>query len=201
MRTAQANSSTKERLLDAAQRLMLTQGFFATTVDEICGAAKLTKGSFFHYFDSKDELGKTILVRYVAQKQQIWRAAPFVKKSDPLQRIYGYLDFAVEMYKNPEGQKGCLLGRFTQELSDTYPEVRLLCAECFDEWARTFKRDLDETRTKYASRKSIDTQSLAEHFIAVLEGALIISKAKQDRQILEKSLWHFKQYLKSLFEN
>ena len=48
MRTAQAQSPTKEKLLDAAQQLMLSKGFPATTVEEICEAAGFTKGSFFH---------------------------------------------------------------------------------------------------------------------------------------------------------
>src|SRR6266436_3611232 len=114
MRSAKVSSMTKEKLLDAAQRLMLVKGFPSTTIDEICGAARLTKGSFFHYFDSKDELGKEVLVRYAARKQQIWQAAPFVKNSDPLRRVYGYLDFAVQMYNKPESQNGCLLGHFAQ---------------------------------------------------------------------------------------
>jgi len=200
MRTVQVHSPTKEKLLDAAQRLMLAKGFPATTVDEVCKAAGLTKGSLFHYFESKEKLGKAVLERYVSFKQQMWQAAPFMKKSDPLLRVYGYLDFAVQMHKKPEGQNGCLLGHFAQELSDTYPEIRSLCAERFGQWAKTFKRDLDEAKAKYAAKRSIDTQSLAEHFIAVLEGSLIISKAKQDRRMLERNLWHFKQYLKSLFE-
>lgn len=200
MRTAQVDSPTKEKLLDAAQRLMLVKGYPATTVDEICGAAGLTKGSFFHYFESKEELGKEMLGRYVSFKQQMWQAAPFMKKSDPLLRIYGYLDFAVQLYKKPESQNGCLLGHFTQELSDTYPEIRSLCAECFGQWAKTFKRDLDEAKAMYAAKKSIDTQSLAEHFIAVLEGSLILGKAMQDMGIVGKSLRHFKQYLKTLFD-
>src|SRR5262245_51191527 len=192
MRTAQANSSTKEKLLDSAERLMLAKGFPATTVDEICTTAGLTKGSFFHYFDSKEDLGKAVLERYVVQKQRIWQSAPFVKKKDPLQRVYGYLDFALQMYKKPEGQDSCLLGHFVQELSDTHPDIRSLCAERFGEWAGSFRRDLDEARAKYAARRSIDTQSLAEYFIAILEGSLIISRAKQDGRTLEKSLWHFK---------
>ena len=201
MRTVRVHSSTKDRLLDAAQRLMLAKGFPATTVDEICEAAGLTKGSFFHYFENKEDLGKAVLDRYVALKQLLWQSAPFVKKSDPLQRVYGYLDFAVQMHKEPEGQSDCLLGHFAQELSDTYPKIRLQCAQHFSQWAKVFRRDLDEARAKHAARRSIDTQSLAEHFIAVLEGSLIIGKAKQDGRILEKNLWHFKQYLKSLFKS
>src|SRR5689334_24216214 len=64
MRTAQTYTPTKEKLLDAAQQLMLSKGFPATTVDEICDTAGFTKGSFFHYFESKEQLGKEVLNRF-----------------------------------------------------------------------------------------------------------------------------------------
>ncbi|MGH2670894.1 MAG: TetR/AcrR family transcriptional regulator, partial [bacterium] len=66
MRTTPATPPSKARLLDAAERLMLAKGFEATTVDEICGAAKLTKGGFFHYFHSKEDLGRQLLERFCA---------------------------------------------------------------------------------------------------------------------------------------
>ena len=106
----------------------------------------------------------------------------------------------MELYKKQEEESGCLLAHFALELSDTHPEIRMLCAGHFGQWAKTFKRDLDGARAKYSAKKPIDTQSLAEYFIAILEGSLIISKAKQDRRVLEKSLQHFKEYLKVLFE-
>src|SRR5438105_4436332 len=101
MKTIRIDSPTREKLLDAAQKLMLAKGFPATTIDEICEAAGFTKGSFFHYFENKEEVGKAVLVRYAARKQQIWQAAPFVKNIDPLRRVYGYLDFAVQMHNKP----------------------------------------------------------------------------------------------------
>jgi len=200
MRKAQTYSPTKEKLLEAAQRLMLAQGFPATTVDEICEAAGLTKGSFFHYFESKEDLGKAVLDRFCSSMFQIAQEGPFHKKRDPLQRVYGWVDGYIEMSKNPALQNGCLLGTFTQELSDTHPGIRALCTEHFAQWAEMLKRDLDEAKAKYAPKAPFDTQSLAEHLIAVLEGSLIIAKAKQDRGVLEKNLQHFKRYVKSLFE-
>jgi len=71
MRAAQKDSPTKTRLLDAAERLMLAKGFSATTVDDICETAKLTKGSFFHYFESKDELGEELLEHFCTAGQRI----------------------------------------------------------------------------------------------------------------------------------
>ncbi|WP_447974457.1 TetR family transcriptional regulator C-terminal domain-containing protein [Nitrospira sp. Kam-Ns4a] len=95
---------------------------------------------------------------------------------------------------------GCLLGSFAQELSDSYPKIRSQCAAHFAQWTATFKRDLDAAKAKYVPRAAFDTQSLAEHFIAVFEGALILAKAKQDRQPVEVHLRHFRRYVQSLFE-
>jgi TetR/AcrR family transcriptional repressor of nem operon len=200
MRTAQAQSPTKEKLLDAAQQLMLVKGFPATTVDEICDTAGFTKGSFFHYFKSKEHLGKEVLDRFFSFLQQTSREGTFRKKSDPLQRVYGYVDRFIEMATNPEQPSGCLLGHFTQELSDTHPEIRSQCAQHFAEWAATFKQDLDEAKTKHAPRASFDTQSVAEYFIAVMQGSRILATAKQDSAVFEQNLQHFKRYVKSLFE-
>ena len=200
MRTPHAHSITKEKLLDAAQRLMLAKGFAATTVDEICEAAGLTKGSFFHYFTSKEELGKAALDRFVSTRSQALQQAPFLKKSDPLQRVYGYVDFVIEMSKNPEARNGCLLGHFAQELSDTHPEIRSRCARHFAEWAEGLTRDLDDAKRRYAPKAAVDTRSVAEHFIAIVEGSLILAKAKRDVGMVEKNLRHFKRYVKGLFE-
>jgi TetR/AcrR family transcriptional repressor of nem operon len=200
MRTARAQSPTKEKLLEAAQQLMLAKGFPATTVDEICDTAGFTKGSFFHYFESKEHLGKEVLDRFYCSFQQRIQQGSFRKKSDPLQRVYGYVDRFIEMSKNPELPCGCLLGNFTQELSDTHPEIRSLCVQRFAEWAAPFKQDLDEAKAKYASKAPFDTQSLAEYLIAVLQGSMILAKAKQDKRVVAQNLQHFKQYVKNLFE-
>jgi len=200
MRKFQIPSHAREKLLDAAQRLMLVKGYPATTIDEICGAAKLTKGSFFHYFESKEDLGKALLDRYASSGQRMEWSALRMNNRDPLERVYGYLDFSARLYQRPHGRNGCLLGNFAQELSETHPEIRSLCAEGFDEWAAMFKQTLDEAKRKHRPRATLDTQSLAEHFIAVLEGSLILGKAHRNMGIVRKNLRHFKQYLKMIFQ-
>lgn len=198
MRTAQPNSPTRSRLLDAAQRLMLAKGFAATRVDEICTAAKLTKGSFFHYFDSKETLGKAVLERFCATSQEQHRGACRAQR-DPLKRVYGYVDVAIQMSKACACPQGCLLGTFAQELSDTHPEIRAMCADAFGRWAQALQHDLDAAKARYAPARALDTKSLAQHFIAILEGSLILAKAQEDPRMVEKNLHHFKAYLKSLF--
>src|SRR5262249_12107350 len=123
MRRAQTDSLTRQKLLDAAEELMLTKGYTATSVDEVCETAGLTKGSFFHYFEGKEHLGRVLAERFYSSWQQLSQSAPFRRKKDPLDRVFGHVDFFIEASHAPTW-KGCLLGTFVQELSATHPGIR-----------------------------------------------------------------------------
>ena len=203
MRKAQINPVSKTRLLDAAQNLILKQGFSSTTVDAICRTAKLTKGTFFHYFKSKEDLGKTVLERFCCHSRESMQKSccSHDKKVDSLKKVYNHLDCAISMAKTTSSGQGCLLGVIAQEMSDTYPAIRKLCKEGFDEWVKIFKRDLDEAKAKYTPRAAFETRGVAEYFIAIVEGSQILSRAKPNHKFMEKNMEHFKQYLKILFKN
>jgi TetR/AcrR family transcriptional repressor of nem operon len=200
MKTARTDSAIKTRFLEAATRLMLAKGYSATSVDEICSAAKATKGGFFHYFASKESLGRSVLERYASSMFEVVSKAPFTKKSDPLQRVYGYVDFLIERSKSPDLRNGCIVGNFAQMLSETHPAIGSLCNEFFGWWSDAFKADLDKTKAAYAPRSRINTKDLADHLLSVFEGSLMLAKSKRDVNIVEKNLLHYKRYLKSLFE-
>jgi TetR/AcrR family transcriptional repressor of nem operon len=200
MAVSRVNSPTKKRLLDAAQELMSTKGYTATSVDDVCAASGLTKGSFFHYFEDKEHLGKQVAEQYFAGWQKLSELAPFRRKKDPLDRVFGSIDFFIKMSRAPNW-KGCLLGTFVQELSQTHPDIRTVCAACLAELADDLSRDLELAKAKYAPRARWRAVSLAEHWIAVAQGATIMAKAKQDPRIFEEGLKHFKHYLKRLFGN
>jgi TetR/AcrR family transcriptional repressor of nem operon len=187
------------KLLDAAEGLMLAKGYTATSVDEICDAAGLTKGSFFHYFEGKEHLGRAVAQRFFDSRRQLFESAPFRSKKDPLDRVVGFVDFMIEMSASPQAAAGCLLGTFVQELSATHPGIRSVCAACLESQAGWLKADLEEAKARYVPRASWSAQSLAEHLLAVIQGAIILAKARQDRKVVAESLGHFRQYLRSLF--
>jgi TetR/AcrR family transcriptional repressor of nem operon len=200
MRRAATDSLTKQKLLDAAEELMLAKGYTATSVDEVCESAGLTKGSFFHYFEGKEHLGRVVAERFFSSRKQFFREAPFRQKKDALDRVLGYIDFLIAMSCDPSGGKGCLLGTFVQELSETHPQIRSVCAACFSEQAEFLKEDLEQAKVKYAPGARWSPLSLAEHMIAVVQGAIILAKAKQDREVIRASLLHLRDYLLCLFE-
>ena len=129
----------------------------------------------------------------------MFESAPFRQKKDPLDRVFGRVDFLIDRARAPLPIKGCLLGTFVQELAATHPKIRAVCAACFDEMADGFKRDLDEAKAKYVPRARWSTQSLAEHFTAVAQGAIILAKARQDPAVIAESLTHYREYLKCVF--
>jgi len=199
MTTRTADPPTKLRLLEAAQKLMLRSGFTATTVDEICTDAGLTKGSFFHYFKTKEDLGREVLGHYWASTQARVQSAPFVEIGEPLARLHGYLDLFVALAREPMIEKSCLFGNFSQEVAATHPVLRETCAEGFARWRDQIASDLEEARRVHTPSVDFDSASLADHFIAIYEGSLILAKARQDPRVIEEGVEHFRRYLDVLF--
>ena len=193
-----AKPAVREALLDAAQRLLLVQGFEATSVDEICAGAGVTKGAFFHYFKNKDKLAKATFERFCRRGAERYQGAAFVKTKDPLERLNGYIDFTISQIQHPT-RDSCLVGVFAQELAPYRPDLRTMCAGMFEQWALDLKTMLDAVKQQYAPRRQVDTRSLAQHFIAVFEGSLILAKAENSVAPVRRHMRHFQEYVNALF--
>ncbi len=191
---------TKRKLVDAGVQIMRTKGFNATSVDDVCLGAGVSKGAFFHYFKSKDELAKAAVEYFSEGKARDFQAAPFQKLADPLARVYGRLDFARESTGGPvRVTKGCLIGMFAQELAFTHPEFRSVCQEAFSRIARDFEKDLAEARAKYAPQAGFNPKSVALLYVSVLQGSLMMAKAAESNAIILENLEQFRHYLQALF--
>lgn len=194
MRTADPNAPTKEKILEAAIKLMLAQGFTATSVDEIITEAGATKGSFFHFFKSKEDLAKTALERFVRRQRERFQSAPYEKETDPKRRVLGRIDAVIEVFQDPHMPKSCLLGNFSQELAPTNPEFQSLCAQWFSLASQEFARDLSAAGCPDAPR-------LADLFHTIIQGSLLLCKARKDASIAVENMKHFKRYVKSIMES
>jgi TetR/AcrR family transcriptional repressor of nem operon len=179
---------------------MLSRGFTATGVDEICAEAGLTKGSFFHYFKSKAEFGEALLGHYWTSTQQLFESAPFRELGDPLERLHGYFDLLAALACDPQIEKSCLFGNLSQEVAPTHAGLRAACGQGFARWADQIAHDLDEAKTVHRPVTDFNSVGLAEHFIAIYEGSLVLTKAKGDPRVLEENIEHFRAYLQALFD-
>src|ERR1700749_1826416 len=97
MSTATATPTTKERILDAAEEIMLQKSFHSVGLNEILSAVKVPKGSFYHYFQSKEQFGVELLKHYVADASAYKRKALLTTElsADPAERLAAYFDMNI----------------------------------------------------------------------------------------------------------
>jgi TetR/AcrR family transcriptional repressor of nem operon len=194
----QTPSETRAKLLDAARDVIRTKGYAGSTVDDICAAAGVTKGSFFHYFDSKEELGIAAIERFGAMAATLFASAPYRSASDPRDRVFGYVDFRVSLLQGEIPLYTCLIGTTVQEAYATHPNLRLACDRLLSEHVAELTRDLAAAKSRYAPDASWDPQSVGYFIQCVLQGGFIFAKATQSPEIATASLGHLRNYLVSL---
>jgi len=191
---------TKRKLVDAGVKLMRAQGYNATTVDDICATAGVTKGGFFHYFKSKEDIAKAAVLRFREGRAQEFQDAPFRQLADPLARVYGRLDFVKESTGGAaQVTKGCLIGVFAQELSFTHPEFRSACQDTFSRMARDFEKDLAEAKALHAAKADFDPKNVAMLYVSIIQGSMILAKTSVTNAVLHENIEQFRRYLQSLF--
>jgi TetR/AcrR family transcriptional regulator, transcriptional repressor for nem operon len=193
---------TKRKLVDAGVDLMRARGYNATTVDDICAAAGVTKGGFFHYFKSKDDIAQAALTYFYEGRVHEYETAPFRKLADPLDRVFGRLNYVKE-YLDGAGTgrstKGCLIGMFAQELASTNPGIRDVCQGFFTRMVRDFSNDLAEAKAAHAPNAKFDPKSVAQFYLAIVQGSLMLAKSAGGNDILRDNIEQFRDHLKCLF--
>ena len=195
-----STSETRKKLLDAALYVMRLKGFAATTVDDICKAAGVTKGSFFHYFDTKEALAIAAADYFGAMAAGLFGGAPYRSLPDPVDRLLGYVDFRVAILDGRLCDISCLLGTFVQELYDTHPAIRAAAERNMKQHVAGITKDVEEAKARYAPDAPWSPESLSFHMQAVLQGSLIYAKATLGTQIAAEALAHLRRYLELLFD-
>jgi len=198
MARAQIASETRGKLLDAARDVIRTKGYAGSTVDDICAAAGVTKGSFFHHFDSKEELGVAAIERFGAMAATLFGSAPYRSKSDPRDRVLGYVDFRIVILRGEIPLYTCLIGTTVQETYTSHPNLRVACNRILSEHVAELTRDLAAAKARYAPDASWNPESVGYFMQCVLQGAFIFAKAKQNADIATASLGHLRNYLVTL---
>ena len=192
------STETRGRLLAAARDVIRAKGYTATTVDDICAAAGLTKGSFFHHFDSKEALGIAAVEAFNAMAGELFGAAPYQASDDPRERIFGYVDLRIAMLTGEISQYTCLIGTTVQETYQTHPALRATCDRMLSEHVAMLTRDLAAAKARYAPAASWEPQSVGYFMQCVLQGGFIFAKAQQNPNVAAASLGHLRTYLETL---
>ncbi len=193
------SGGARVRLLAAAVALFRAKGLNATTVDELCAKAGVTKGAFFHHFESKDDFAVEAAQYWSETTSVVFAGAAFHEHPDPLVRVLGYIELRKQLIQGNASEFSCLAGTMVQEAFDTSPIVRDACAKSIFGHADTLVDDLTAAIKGHPPVINSDPIELSRHIQAVIQGAFILAKASNDPSAAIDSIEHLRRYLLLLF--
>lgn len=197
---APERGDARRRLLEAARDVIRAKGFSATCVDELCAAAEVTKGAFFHHFASKEALGVAAAEFWAETTSAFFAAAPYHAPLDPLDRVLAYVAFRRAIITGATAEFTCLAGTMLQEMHDTSDPIREACGRAILGHAETLVADIEAARQAHGVTDVWSAESLARHTQAVLQGAFILAKAGDDAELARESVDHLDRYIRLLFD-
>ncbi len=189
-------SSARRRLVDAALDRMRARGYPSTTVDEICDAAGLSKGSFYHHFDTKQDLA---LAAVDACHEEIVARmnGSYAGVEEPRERAFGFLEH-VESIWDELWARGSLLGGLASEVAETDPALRERIGDKFEDLGRRIAPLFAAIGGRPGTP---DAEELAWTFLAMLEGSIVLARARDDASEIPAGIRAFRRHLEFLVDN
>lgn len=178
-----STATTKERILDAAEELMLTKSFHSVGLNEILSAVKVPKGSFYHYFESKEQFGVELLKHYVADATAFKRRMLLNEEQEPnpFDRLIAFLNGNVARLMESECRCGCLVLKLGTEVSSMSDDMRAVLADGMKDWRSIYEQLIREGQAKKVMRADLDPAATAAMLGDYWAGAM-------QRMVVERSV-------------
>lgn len=195
-------SATRSRILEAATRLVIDNGFRATTVEAVLEAAGTSKGAFFHHFASKQALAEALVEEYVAADVRMLEdglAAARAAGGGPAEQVLAFVrhfeDLADDLMASTSG---CLYTSVLTEMelvdagtSDPITKATLVWREGFGELLRD----------ALGGRSDVDVDALADHLWVTFEGTYLLARTTGDPGVMRRQLAVVRGLLAALLDS
>ena len=191
--------TARTKLLDAAIETVRARGYAATSVDELCRHAGVTKGAFFHHFESKDALAVAAANHWSETTAAMFATAPYHDHKNALDRVIGYIDLRRDLLRGAPAEFTCFAGTTVQEAFATSEDIRAACEASISGHAATLVDDIAAAMRERKVKGTWTPMSLALHTQAVLQGAFILAKAKGGAAVAIDTVDHLRRYIELLF--
>jgi TetR/AcrR family transcriptional repressor of nem operon len=180
---------TREKLVRVAERLMLRDGYAATRVDDVISKAGLSKGSFYHFFESKESLGLAALDHYFEDRVARLAAGSYATEADPRRRAHGFLEHACRVAEDV-WSAGCLLANLSV---DSVGASRVI-SNALKRRTTELRTLLAELLTPFASPDAT-AADLADQFLVCVEGSIVLARIYDDPTYLRRGIEQFRRSL------
>jgi TetR/AcrR family transcriptional repressor of nem operon len=196
---------TRERILAAAEPMILRNGFAGTSLDELVRETGLTKGAFFHHFRGKADLGRALVERYARNDYELFErfaAEAEAAAHDPLDEVMHFLKrFEDFIEAQSEPLAGCVFAAYTYESLQFDASVHTFIAESLKRWSALYEAKFGLVLACYPPRRPVTAGELAEMIVALIEGGFILSRSYGDPHLVARQSRQFRTYMELLFDD
>lgn len=180
-------STTKQRLLETGLTLLLKQGYNHLGIQELLAATGIPRGSFYHYFGSKEDFALQVIDRYMEEVHAGLEACVADTSLRPLERARRFFELSRDKYA-ADGYLGCMLGGLGQELAGVSDTFAAKIEWCFSEVTRYIAMALDDARESGDLPEDTDVDEMASLLLNCWEGAALRSRLWRDPEPLDRML-------------
>jgi TetR/AcrR family transcriptional regulator, transcriptional repressor for nem operon len=187
----------RERVLEATTTLLLERGYGATSIDEICRAADVTKGGLFYHFDSKENLVSAAVERFFARLVAAGEASHSETGPGSFAALDAYIESLPALIEGPLLARGCLLGAMAIQTTESHPTVWSAARSALGEWRGGLQSLIDAAAAERSV--AVDSAELADGLLAAVEGGLLLDRSGVSSGAAVAAVNHFRRYLSYLF--
>jgi len=171
-----AHGDTRDRLIRTGIKILTEHGFGATGIETVLRQVGVPKGSFYHYFSSKDDFGRAVIegyAAYFAAKLSHWLDDA---DAPPLERLKNFIEDATSGMERHDFRRGCLVGNLGQELGGTHEDFRGALEAVFLDWQSRVEACLIAAQEAGEISFAADCAEVAAYFWIGWEGAILRAK-------------------------
>jgi TetR/AcrR family transcriptional regulator, transcriptional repressor for nem operon len=173
---------TRSDIIGAGTELIALQGFNATGIDAVLKRAEVPKGSFYHFFSSKEDFGVAVIDAF--GEKFLARLASFLDDPahPPLARIRRYLEGGLDRLELDNCARGCLIGNLGQEMAGLNERFRARLEEVFDAWKGGFAACIRAAQAAGEAGGDLDPDAVAGFVLSGFEGSILRAKVTRSPQ-------------------
>lgn len=188
-------TEVKDNILDVGVGIIIKKGYHNVGIQEILNEANIPKGSFYHYFKSKEDFGSQVIQHY--NKTALDTLEKYVSdESKPhKERLTAFFSEMSSFFISKEYCGGCLLGNSSIELSDTSEVFMNVVANEFDKLHTLFTKCIQEAQNNNEIKSDKPAEDIAHFILNSWEGALLRMKSSKNAKSLEIFLEFLKSYI------
>ena len=187
---------TRQRIIEAALYLFWLQGYTATGIAEILERSAANAGSFYHFFKTKEELLLAVLELYLQTLDPIVVNPVAIRLQDPIERVFGILEFYRGNLLATGCTYGCPIGRLALEIPEEQFRVHKRLADNFDGWTSAVQAFLEDAHGRLPAQTNL--QTLSKFVLTVMEGGVMQARAQRQIAPFDASVEHLRGYFQLL---